>query len=148
METAILAPGLLLLLALLIGIGRTQHAHQAVEAAARDAARQASITRDPGSAAAQASGSARAALQREGLRCTPVTTLDTSGMQRPVGTQAAVTAQVNCQLPLSDLLIPGLPGETTIRARFSSPIDPYRGRDLGFTNSEGTSGRNLSLGGR
>ncbi|WP_207947061.1 TadE/TadG family type IV pilus assembly protein [Actinomadura sp. 7K507] len=148
METAILAPGLLLLLALLIGIGRTQHAHQAVEAAARDAARQASIARDPRSATAQASGSARAALQREGLRCTPVTTLDTAGLDRPVGTQAAVTAQVACQLPLSDLLIPGLPGETTIRARFSSPIDPYRGADLGFTNSEGISGRNLSLGGR
>lgn len=128
LEAAILAPGLLLLLALVIGIGRTQHAHQAVEAAARDAARQASLTRDPTAAAAQATSSARAALQREGLRCAPVVTINTGALQRAVGTQAAITAVVTCQVPLSDLVISGLPGSTVIEARFSSPIDPFRGR--------------------
>jgi Flp pilus assembly protein TadG len=129
LELAILAPGLLALLAVLIGVGRTQHAHQAVESAARDAARQASIARDPGTATSQATTSAQAALSREGLRCAPSVTIDTAGLNRAVGTSATVSARVTCQLPLSDLLLlPGLPGSVVVEGRFSSPIDPFRGR--------------------
>ncbi|MFF5265194.1 TadE family protein [Actinomadura viridis] len=128
LETAILAPGLLLLIAVLIGVGRTQHAHQAVESAARDAARQASIARTPAAATAQATSSAHEALRREGLRCHPLVTVNAAPLERPVGVPATITAQVICQLPLSDLLIPGLPGSTRVEGRFSSPIDPYRGR--------------------
>lgn len=84
LEIAILAPGLLLLLGLLIGVGRTQHAHQAVESAARDAARQASISRSPGTATRTATGIAEAALAREGLRCAPVVTVAVAGTE-PAG---------------------------------------------------------------
>jgi Flp pilus assembly protein TadG len=128
LELAILAPGMLALLAVVIGVGRTQHAHQAVESAARDAARQASIARDPGTATANATSSAQAALSREGLRCVPAVTVNTAGLNRAVGTPATVTARVTCQLPLSDLLLPGLPGSVVVEGRFSSPVDPFRGR--------------------
>ncbi len=128
LEMAILAPGLLALLAVVMGVGRTQHAHQAVESAARDAARQASIARDPATATAQATSSAQTALNREGLRCSPAVTVNAAGLNRTVGTPATVTATVTCQLPLSDLLLPGLPGSVRVDGRFSSPVDPFRGR--------------------
>lgn len=127
LELVILAPGLLLLIGLLIGIGRTQHAHQAVESAARDAARQASIARSPGQAQSAATTSALAALRREDLHCNPVITIDATGLNRPVGTQATVAAQVSCQVPLSGLM-PGLPGSTRISSGwFRSAVDPFRG---------------------
>jgi Flp pilus assembly protein TadG len=125
LELVILTPGLLLVIALLIGVGRTQHAHQALEAAARDAARQASLARTPTQAHTAATTSALAALDREGLACSPSVTVDTAGLHRPVGSQAAVSAEVTCRLPLSALM-PGLPGSTQITSRFTSPIDPYR----------------------
>lgn len=127
LEISILAPGLLLIISLLVGVGRTQSAHQAVESAARDAARQASISRSPATAQQTATSSAQAALQREGLRCTPTVAIEAAGLNRPVGTQATVSATVTCQIPLSGLLIPGLPGSVRVQGRFSSPVDPYRG---------------------
>lgn len=127
LEIAILAPGMLLILGLLIGIGRTQQAHQAVEAAARDAARQASISRSPATAQQAATASAQAALAREGLRCNPAVTVDATGLNRRVGTQATVTATVSCQVSLAGVLVPGVPGSVQVKAQFSSPVDPYRG---------------------
>jgi hypothetical protein len=37
-----------------------------------------------------------------------------------------VTVSVACQVSLSDLSAPGIPGSTTIRASTTAPIDPYR----------------------
>lgn len=127
LEIAILAPGMLLLLGLLIGIGRTQQAHQAVEAAARDAARQASISRNPAAAQQAATTSAQAALSREGLHCNPTVAVDTGPLNRKVGTQATVTATVSCEVSLAGVLVPGVPGSVHVSAHFSSPVDPYRG---------------------
>jgi len=31
-------------------------------------------------------------------------------------------------LPLADLLVPGMPGSKFLSASFTSPLDPYRGR--------------------
>jgi len=41
---------------------------------------------------------------------------------------AHVSASVTCVVRLSDLLVPGLPGSKTLRASFTSPLDPYRSR--------------------
>jgi Flp pilus assembly protein TadG len=128
LELVILAPVLLCLLGLVIAAGRTSIAQGSVAAAARDAARQASIALTPGAAEAAARSSALAALNQEGLDCAPVVTVDVAGFGVPVGEPATVSATVSCQVPLSDLIVPGMPGSKTLTATFSSPLDPYRGR--------------------
>ena len=37
-----------------------------------------------------------------------------------------VTVTVVCQVDLSDLSVPGIPGSTIVRASSTAPIDPYR----------------------
>ena len=129
LELVILAPVLLGLLSLVIAAGRTAIAQGSVDAAARDAARQASISLT--SAAAQAAGqsSARAALRQDGLDCTPVVVIDASQFTSvPVGSPASVTATVTCAVPLTDLALPGLPGTVVLHAAFTSPLDVFRSR--------------------
>lgn len=141
LELVVLAPALLALIALVVLTGRIATAYSAVESAARDAARQASIARDPAQARRAATTSAAAALRREGLRCGPLVAVDTSGFSRQVGTAAQVVARVTCTVRLGDLL-PGLPGQKTVRASFASPIDPYRGKALGLPAPDGSSAGN------
>jgi len=129
LELVIVAPILLALLSLVIAAGRTTVAQGSVDAAARDAARQASIALTP--AAAQTAGlvSARAALLQDGLDCSPAVVIDTSQFTSvPVGRPAAVTAVVICAVPLANLALPGLPGTASLSARFTSPLDTYRSR--------------------
>jgi Flp pilus assembly protein TadG len=132
LEIVILAPVLLFLLGLVIAAGRTSIAQGSVQAAARDAARQASISRTPAAAQAAGLASARLALSQDSLDCTPVVTVQTGGRQTgfgvPVGQPAQVTARVTCRVPLSDLLVPGMPGSKTLTATFTSPLDPFRAR--------------------
>jgi Flp pilus assembly protein TadG len=128
LELVVLAPVLLFLLGLVVAAGRTSIAQGSVDAAARDAARQASISLTPGAAQAAALSSAKAALSGDGLDCNPVVTVNTAEFGVPVGEPATVTATVSCQVPLSDLLVPGLPGSRTLRFTFTSPLDPFRER--------------------
>jgi Flp pilus assembly protein TadG len=129
LELVVLAPVILFLLGLVIAAGRTSIAQGSVDAAARDAARQASISLTPGAAQAAALSSARAALSRDGLDCAPVVRVDTSEFTAvPVGLPATVTAKVWCRVPLSDLVVPGMPGSRLLSYTFTSPLDPFRER--------------------
>jgi Flp pilus assembly protein TadG len=128
LELIILAPVILFLLGLVIAAGRTSVAQGSVAAAARDAARQASISLTPSAAQTAALSSARAALSQDGLNCDPVVTVNVSGFGVPVGEPANVRATVTCRVSLSNLMVPGMPGSKTLRATFGSPLDPYRGR--------------------
>lgn len=130
LELVVLAPVLLFLLGLVVAAGRTSIAQGAVDAAARDAARQASISLTPGAAQAAAQTSANAALSQDGLDCSPAATVEvnTDQFSVQVGEPATVSATVTCHVRLSDLLVPGLPGSKTLTATFSSPLDPYRER--------------------
>ena len=128
LELIVLAPVILFLLGLVIAAGRTSVAQGSVAAAARDAARQASISLTPSAAQTAALSSARAALGQDGLNCDPVVRVNVSGFGVPVGEPANVQATVTCQVSLSSLVVPGMPGSKTLRATFRSPLDPYRGR--------------------
>lgn len=128
LELIIIAPVLLAIIGLVIAAGRTSVAQGSVDAAARDAARQASIARSPADALTEAKLSAQDALSQDGLNCDPVVNVDTSGFGVPVGQPAEVSATVTCTVPLSDLVVPGLPGSKTLTYTFTSPLDPYRGR--------------------
>jgi Flp pilus assembly protein TadG len=127
-EIAPVAICFLLFLGLIIAAGRTTIAVLAVQDAARDAARQASAARSPQDAQAAARQSALAALQGDGLDCSPVVTVDTAGFQVPVGQPAQVSATVTCAVRLSDLAVPGLPGSRTLSFTSTSPLDPFRAR--------------------
>ncbi|GAA4199827.1 TadE/TadG family type IV pilus assembly protein [Microbispora amethystogenes] len=121
-----------IVLVILLGVagGRITVASAAVEAAARDAARQASIARSASEAGRTAESSARESLRSRGVRCDSVSVrLSTSGFSRPVGSPATVSATVFCSVPLDDVAFPGLPGSVARRATFTSPLDPYRGRE-------------------
>lgn len=128
LELIVLAPLLLALLGLVIAVGRTTIAQSAVDAAARDAARQASIVLTPMAAQAAAQTSARAALREDGLNCAPTVVTDTSQFAVPPGHPATVTASVSCAVSLCDLTVPGLPGSVRLQATFTSPLDIYRSR--------------------
>jgi Flp pilus assembly protein TadG len=129
LELVILAPVLLLLVSLVIAAGRTSLAQGSVSAAARDAARQASISRTAGQARISARAGALGELAQQGLHCAPASVrVDLAGFAVPIGLPATVSVTVTCQVKLADLLLPGVPGSKVLRAKFVSPLDPYRGR--------------------
>lgn len=127
-EAAIGAAAFVLFLSLAILGGRAAVAHQAVQAAATDAARAASIARTSGEAASQARTAAAATLANQQLSCASQrVTVDTSGFAIPVGQPASVSATVTCDVVAADLGIPGR-GSVRVEATMSSPLDTYRGR--------------------
>jgi Flp pilus assembly protein TadG len=134
LELVLIAPIILILIGLIIAAGRTSIAQGAVDAAARAAARQASIAPTEGVAEQAARSSAMAALRSDGLACArPDVFLPGLGVAfgtRP-GQPAQVHARVVCVVRLSDLVVPGVPGSITLTATFTSPLDPFRSRDLG-----------------
>jgi hypothetical protein len=129
LELLILAPVILALIGLVIAAGRTSVAQGSVDAAARDAARQASISMTAAAAHQAALSTANAALRADGLHCKAVVRLSLEpGFSTPPGQPAQVSASVSCTVALSDLLVPGVPGTRRLTAKFTSPIDPYRSR--------------------
>lgn len=128
-EAAVAIPAFLLFIAMIIGAGRVAIAHQAVEAAAADAARSASIARTQDQAHSDALAGATSSLANQQLECvSTAVSVDTSGFTSPPGTPAAVSATVTCLVDLSAVAIPGLPGSAAIEATMTSPIDTYRER--------------------
>jgi hypothetical protein len=132
LELLILAPVILALIGLVIAAGRTSVAQGSVDAAARDAARQASISLSPAAAQQAALSSVNAAMRADGLHCKPVVRLLLAGFGTPLGQPAQVSASVSCTVRLSDLLVPGIPGSRKLTASFTSPLDPYRSRADGI----------------
>lgn len=133
LELVLIAPIILMLIGLLVAAGRTTLAQGAVDAAARAAARQASIAPNESAATQAALSGARAALRADGLDCQPTVSLPGLGTAfgTAPGQPAQVHARVVCDVRLSDLSVPGVPGSITLSATFTSSLDPYRSRDLG-----------------
>jgi Flp pilus assembly protein TadG len=122
-----------IVLVILLGVaaGRITIASAAVEAAARDAARQASIARTAAEANTNAEASARESLASQDVSCSAVKVkVSTKGFSRPVGASANVSATISCTVPLADVAFPGLPGTVERHATSTSPLDPYRGRGM------------------
>ncbi len=128
-EAAILAPPLLAFFALAIVGGRVQIAGGAIEAAAHDAARAASISRTAGDAQTNALSAAGATLAQQGLHCATLTVVvNTAGFAVPVGQPAAVAVSVTCVVDFSDLVADGMPGSRTLTSTFVSSLDTFRTR--------------------
>lgn len=122
-ELVILTPLLILFLLLVVSLGRLSGARLDVNGAAAQAARAASIARDPNSAATQASETAAAALASQHLTCAHLAVaVDTS--QFVPGGNVSVT--VSCSVDLSSLTGLHLPVSETLTHRFVEPLDRYR----------------------
>ena len=129
-EFVIMVPALLLMAGLMLFAGRLANAQIAVQQWADSAARTASLARDAGTAQAQAHGVVTGDARASGVRCQPSWTLrlDVSAFTAPLGAPGKIRAAVTCQVPVVDLLLPGLPGGVSLSAESSSTLDRYRGK--------------------
>lgn len=129
MEAVVGVPAFVLFVGLIIFGGRTAITHGAVESAAADAARSASIARTGAQAEKDAHEAAQASLDNRDINCLSVKIdVDTSDFSTAVGGAASVAVAVQCRLDLSDLSVPGVPGSRVIKATMSSPLDTWRER--------------------
>ena len=119
-ELVILTPLLILLLLFVVALGRLAGARGDVDGAAAQAARAASIARDPTAAATQA---AQMALASQHVTCAHLgVAVDTTAFTP--GGNVAVT--VSCSVDLSTLTGLHLPAHETVTDRFVEPLDRYR----------------------
>ncbi|GAB7048037.1 TadE/TadG family type IV pilus assembly protein [Catenuloplanes indicus] len=134
-EVAILTPAFIALIVTAFVVGRTATAANAVDLAAHDAARAASISRNVTDADAAARAAVQAALAQQGLTCVNSNVIDygtpnslTRAFGTPVGQPASVVVTVTCVISFADLGFPGVPGNRTQQARYESVLDTYRSR--------------------
>lgn len=128
-EAAIVLPSLIMFLCLAIAGGRLVTSGSKIDAAAEDAAREASIHRTASAAQGAAQAAAAESLNDQGIKCASTgVTIDTGGLSVPVGQVGTVTVTVNCTVNLSDLLLPGVPGAQTLTSTAVSVVDQYRQR--------------------
>ena len=122
-ELVAISPVLVVLALASLVFGRISAMNQEVTEAARAGAEAAAV--QPSAAAARWSGSLNvvAALLQSARTCGHATVSTDTGQFVPGGT---VTVRVTCQVPLSDIGFPGVPGSTTVQASATAPIDPYR----------------------
>jgi Flp pilus assembly protein TadG len=117
---------LLALLLLAVLAGRVTQARAEVDGAARDAARAASIARDPVAASVAARQAATATLGQHHLTCRTLNVaIQTSGFR--AGGTVGVT--ISCTVDLADLSLLRVPGTRTVTARFVEPLDTFSFRE-------------------
>ena len=123
---AMVAPCLLLLM-VGVAIHRAAADNLAVDTAAYDAARAASIARTAGQAQASGQAAADASLAQSGLVCADRTVaLNLSGFDVPVGQPATVSATVSCTATTAGM--PWVTGGRSFTSTAVSPLDSYRER--------------------
>jgi Flp pilus assembly protein TadG len=128
LELVVLAPAILLILALVIAGGRMALASQAVAQAASQAARDASLQPTVAAATSAARSRAASVLDGQGLGCAPRSvTVNAAAVNGAPGVPGAVRTRVECTVRWTDLGIPG-PGSRTLRADGSAPVDTWTSR--------------------
>nr|WP_309484475.1 pilus assembly protein [Streptomyces himalayensis] len=129
-EAAIIIPPLIMFVCLAIAGGRLVTSGAKIDAAAEDAAREASLHRTAGAAHNAAHEAADESLNDQGIRCASSSvTVDAGGLNVPVGQVGTVTVTVRCTVDLSDLLLPGVPGARTLTSTATSVVDRFRQRE-------------------
>lgn len=118
-ELAILAPIVGILLLAVVAVGRIQNSRADVEGAARSAARDLSIARDPLEAVGRARAAASAMLNVGSPGCQTFSFA-------PVIDADKVTVTVSCIANLQDAAILPVPGSMTLEASATEVRDQYR----------------------
>ena len=127
-ELVVIAPALVLLLLLVGAGGRWVESHGAIDGAARDAARAASLARTPGDAVTLAQQTADADLTTSGW-CHPGTTnVGVTGF--PASAQASVqgadvTVTVTCNVNMSPFTMLGFSAASPVTGTAVAPLDPF-----------------------
>lgn len=123
-ETAVVAPALVMLLLLVVFAGRVAQAEGDVRRAASEGARAASLEQYPEAAETAAKDIVEANLAASGVVCGRLdTTVDTTSFA-PGG---SVSVSVRCTASMADVALLGVPGERVFEARSVEVIDRYRG---------------------
>lgn len=129
LETVILVPVLLALVALVVAAGRTTTADTDVEFAAQVGARAAAQANTAGAATARAEQVVAATLADSGLACSSHSVSVDAGDLRPGG---RVSVTVSCTVSLDDVADFKLAvGSRTMTATASEVIDRIRGEGAG-----------------
>ena len=118
-EIVLVAPLLVLLVLLVLAMGRVALLQGDVDAAARDAARAASVERTPGAAGAAAQ-TALDAVATPDYECAPAAL----GGSFVAGGQVEVT--VRCTVPMSTLTGLGLGTSITLDSTGAAPLETFR----------------------
>jgi Flp pilus assembly protein TadG len=128
-ELAIITPAIIAVFVTFFIAGRQVIADQSVEAAAFDAARTASLATNEASAFAEANAAARDSLAAQSIICLNLNVdVNTHEFAKPVGEPANVVVTIECDVRFSDVVLPGMPGTSHVKATFTSPLDQYRSR--------------------
>jgi Flp pilus assembly protein TadG len=130
-ELVVIAPALVLLLLLVGAGGRWVESHGAIDGAARDAARAASLARTPGDAVTLAQQAADADLSGSGWCDAGTTNVEVTGF--PAGTQVTpvtpgitdVTVTVTCSVNMSPFTALGFSAASPVTGTAVAPLDPY-----------------------
>ena len=123
MEAVVLTSVVMIFVLLVVACGRYEATRDQVIGAARAAAEAAAIVPSASLASKAASAAAAPELALNGASCKATTV--TTGIQKfKPGGDVSVT--VTCSVDLSDLGVPGLPGQENISVTQVAPIDPYR----------------------
>lgn len=126
LELALLTPLLVAFMMVMVGLGRVVEAQSQVDGAARDAARAASLARNPSAAQAAATDAAAATLEgtanKKWCENTPSAPVDFSEWRR--GGQVSVT--VHCSIDLTGLSLIGFIPSKSMTGTATAPIDTLR----------------------
>lgn len=129
LEMAIIGGAFVLVLVLAGLLVRVTQTGNAVESAADAAAREASLARDTGQAQNAAATMANMSLAQAGVDCVNlVVSIDSAGINAPLGTTGTVSATITCTITVSNSVLIGLPGTREVTATAISPVDAYRER--------------------
>ena len=121
-ELVVLVPVLVLFLLIAVALGRYESVRQQVIGAARAAADAAAVVSSPSQAQAAAYLAAGSVVTARWACAGLVVSTDVSRFV-PGG---VVRVDVTCRIDLSDLVVPGLPGATSVSSVQVATIDPYR----------------------
>ena len=118
-ELIILAPIIGVLLVAVVAVGRVDNARADIEGAARSAARDLSIARDPHAAIGRVRESTAAMVHVGEPGCRHFT------FNASV-TRTKVAVDISCQADLDEVNVLPLPGSMTLRASATEAIDAFR----------------------
>ena len=125
-EAVLIIPAFLLFLALIAAIGRTAAVREDIHASVVDGARIASLAPSSTEGDSSARTAIKNHLKAEGVKCTNIDiSINSQALDLPPGQPGEVSATVTCTVRLSDLSVPGLPGQIRLTETFATTIDPY-----------------------
>jgi Flp pilus assembly protein TadG len=126
-ELVVIAPALALLLLLIGAGGRWVESHGALDGAARDAARAASIGRTAGDADSLAAQAADSDLASSGWCDGGTVAVGVTGFPATaaVAQGTSVTVTVSCHVNMSPFTVLGFAAATPVTATAVAPLDPF-----------------------